>query len=319
MSVRLCMLARDEEDKMAAVAEACRGLYDDWIVLVDDRDAGLTELAAHEHLQGQGATIPFRFENFSQARNLLFEKARPGSEWLLLVDPDSPPTGALPGLQVHSWYECVWAIGQLEYRLPILVRADLECRYEGACHELLVAPNGEPVGYAAELRVTVTPKEVSLERHETYLEMLIPDASENARSAFYLARTYDTLGRKGEAIEAYLYAAQMVQPPEQAFLCVQSAGILLVPIDVELARVLLERAHDMRPHRGETLYHLAMLANQTGDVRRAAGYCAKAVQLPPCADTLFVNRWAEHDGVLLELGRALNVLRAADGAPTVED
>lgn len=311
------MLARDEEEALAGVAEACRGLYDDWIILVDDRDSGLTCLAATQYLEGPGRLVPFTFENFSQARNLLFEEARPGTEWLLLVDPDSPPTGTLPGLQVHPWYECEWKMGQTTWRLPILVRADLECRYEGACHELLIIPGAEAGGFAEELRVDVAVKPFSPARAEFYLDLLLPEAQESARSAFYLARTYADLERNGEAIEAYLYCAQMLQPPEQAYLCVQYAGQLLAALDVDLARVLFERAHAMRPSRGETLYSLAWLANQTGDVRQAAAYCAEGVQLPPCPDTLFVNRWAEHDGILLELGRALNVLRAAEPPPTL--
>lgn len=316
MSVRLCMLARDEAHRIPSVAEACRGLYDDWIILLDDRGTDATERVAHESLEGDGRVVHFRFENFSQARNALFEAARPGAEWLLLADPDSPPTGALPGL-VADWYECSWWMGRQEYRLPILVRADLDCHYEGACHELLIIPEGASGAYAEDLRVDVKAKPLNAERLEGYLELLIPDARENARSAFYLARTYDTLGRKGEAIEAYLYAAHLVQPPEQAFLCVQSAGILFRPIDVELARVLLERASEMRPWRGETLYHLAWLANRSGDPQRAAAYCARAVQLPACPDTLFVDRWAERDGVLVELGRALDTMQA-DAPPTLE-
>lgn len=318
MSVRLCMLARDEGAHMASVAEACCGLYDDWIILLDDRTTDDTELAAHTHLHGEGTVIQFRFEDFAQARNELFRHARPEAEWLLLVDPDSPPRGVLPGLQAHDWYECAWRMGTMEWRLPILVRADLPCWYEHPVHELLVVPNGEQAGFAAELHVTAQPKPVDEAREEWFASLLIPTAPSDARDAFYLARTYDQLGRAGEAIEAYLRCAQIPQWDEQVYICLLSAGILFQPIDLDLAERLLERAHDFRPSRLEATYHLANLANNRGDPERAAALCAEAVQLERSDDHLFVNRWAEKDGILIELGRAVNALQAAAAATTLE-
>lgn len=321
MSVRLAMLARDEEDRLEAAACKLRGLYDDWILLVDDRDAGLSEIAARQHLEGPGRSVPFRFENFGQARNELFAAAREGlgeEDFILLADPDSPPSGVLPGL-IHDWYHCRWRMGKVEWLLPILVRATLECRYEGAAHELLVVPNGEAWGVAEELFVDVDAKPFSVERAETYLELLLPSASTSPRDAFYLARTYAELGRAGESIEAYLRCAAMPQPAEQAYLAILNAGVLLRGLDVELGRVLLERARQMRPSRGETFYHLAWLANQLRDPERAAALCAEAIQLPPCPDGLFVNRWAEREGILLELGRAVDALRERDGLTTLEE
>lgn len=309
--IRLCMLARDEADQMHAVAQACEGLYDSWLVLVDDRTTDETEFAAYEWLAGDGECVRFRFETFAQARNELFASARmrtaPG-DYLLLADPDSPPRGVLPGL-MHDWYSCEWRMGQTTWHLPILVRAGLPCYYEGACHELLMGLSADGA-VAEQIRVDVAIKPFNTERAELYLDLLLPDATTSSRSAFYLARTYAELGRRGEAIEAYLRCAQMPQELEQAYLCCLRAGELLAPLDVDLARVLWERAREKCPGRVETLYHLAWLANQCGDPERAAGYCAEAVQMPPSSDTLFVNRWAEREGVLLELGKALDAMGA---------
>jgi tetratricopeptide (TPR) repeat protein len=317
MSVRLCMLARDEAEQMVGVASACEGLYDDWIVLMDDRTVDETETAAHELLAGSGSVVRFRFEDFAQARNALFAAARPGAEWLLLADPDSPPTGTLPGL-VHSWYECAWREGFQEWKLPILVRAELDCRYEHPAHELLVVPNGEPAGFADQLRVHVQPKELSPLREEWIATLLKPTAATDSRDAFYYARTLDRLGRQGEAIEAYLRCAQLPQWDEQIYICLLSAGRLMRGIDADLADALLVRAHEFRPARAEALHELANLANTRGDHARAAAYCAKALQLPRSDDRLFVNRWSEKDGILVEMGRAVNAMQSAAPPPTLE-
>lgn len=318
--IRLCMLARDEEAYMELVAEACRGLYDSWLILVDDRTTDGTIEAAEQHLEGPGQALLFTFEDFSQARNALLDAARlitPASDYLLIADPDSPPTGVLPGL-IHDWYSCTWRMGQTVWQMPCLIRAGLPCRYEGPAHELLIdlGPDG---ALADELFVDVHPKPFSVERAELYLDLLLPTAPVDPRSAFYLAQTYRDLGRRGEAIEAYLRCAQMPQPGEQAYLCILRAGELVSALDVDLARVLFERSHRMRPGRVESLYWLAWLANACNDPRAAAGYCAQAVQMPPSTDTLFVNRWAEHEGILEQLGRSLELLGAAEVSPTLPE
>jgi tetratricopeptide (TPR) repeat protein len=250
VSVRLAMLARDEEERMAGVAAACEGLYDDWVILLDDRDAGATEPAARAALAGEGVVVEHTFHNFAQARNLLFDVARDGlepSDYLLLVDPDSPPTGVLPGL-IHDWYECAWRSGQLEWRLPILVRAGLAARYVGAAHEVLVIDGPHTAAaLAEELHVAVQPKPTSVERLETYLDLLLPDAASNPRSAYYLARTYRDLGRKGEALEAFLRCVQMPQWDEQVYCALLEAGSLASELDWEYAAVLVDRAHALRP------------------------------------------------------------------------
>lgn len=307
------MLARNEAAQMAGVAEACEGLYDDWVILLDDRSSDDTSMSALEHLVGEGMIVEHSFADFAQARNRLFEVAREGlgeQDYLLLVDPDSPPRGTLPGL-IHDWYECAWVTGGTEWRLPILVRATLECRYEGAAHELLILddPGEAPFpAFADGLRVEVAPKEITVQRLESYLELLLPDATTNARSAYYLARTYRDLNRKGEALEAYLRCVQMTQWDEQVFCALIEAGQIACELDLEYGRMLFARAHKVRPLRGDGFYWIAWAANRAGEPEAAAAAAAEAIQLPPSSDRLFVNRWAEREGVLLELGLTLSTL-----------
>lgn len=332
MSVRLAMLARDEADQMKLVAEACCGLYDDWIVLVDDRTTDETAVAANSNLAGAGVVEFFAFEDFSQARNLLLERAREAmgglgrEDFILLADPDSPPRGVLPGL-IHNWYSCRWRSGSIEWQRPVLVRATFDCLYVGAAHELLIPADsgiagldvGGALAIADELVVDVIEKPFSEERANLYLELLAPTAPTDPRDAFYLARTYRDLGRSGEAIEAYLRCVAMPQWEEQVFVALNDAGVLLSELDVELGRILFERAHELLPRRGDGLYYLAWSANQARDPERAAAACAAAIQLPPYPDGLFVNRWAEREGILLELGRAIESLRDRDGLTTLEE
>lgn len=304
------MLARDEAERLPAAARLLADLYDDWVLLIDDRTTDDTELVARASLEGPGRVERFEFRDFASARNRLFAAARPGADYLLLADPDSPPSGTLPEPLDAASYSCSWWNGVDEWHLPILVRADAACRYEGAVHELLVGVS--PV-WTPDLRVEVKPKPARPERAAEFIELLRPAAERGEpRAAFYLARTLKDAGRRGEAIEWYLRRAQMGDAGwvEETFICLLDAGVLLLPLDVELARTLLRRAHKYRPSRIEPLYHLAWLSNWEGCAECAARIALQGVQTPRSTDALFVNRWAERHGLVEELNKA----RAALGA-----
>lgn len=323
------MLARDEADAIPGVAEACRGLYDSVAVMIDHRTRDDTTEAVHTLLGPRVASTQLVFKDFAQARNALFDFARAGlgaDDWLLLVDPDSPPRGVLPDLGAGAdVWDCDWLNGPLAYRLPILVRAGLDCAYVGACHELLDVPGAHTRGFAEGMRVVVPPKEHSLERMETYVELLKLDSDSNPRSAFYLARTLRDLDRRGEAIEAYLRRAQMGDAGwiEETFICLLDAGVLLIELDVDLAETLLRRASLFRPTRAEPLYHLAWIANWRGDYERAEERALAGLAIGASTDSLFVNRWIEGPGLLAELQRARaglavaepSTMEPADGIP----
>ncbi len=306
--VRLCMLARDEEAAIPLVAQAVGDLVDDYVVLVDHRSADDTEGAIEREL-GPGTIRPFQFRNFAQARNELFDAARSGldaDDYLLLVDPDSPPRGSLPpDLREADCWSCAWRLGTDEWSLPILVRVGLDCHYEGAAHELLVGVS--PV-WTPSLVVSVAPKPFDRERASEWVEMLRPGAERGEpRAAFYLARTLRDLGRRGEAIEWYLRRAQMGDAGwiEETFLCLVDAGTLLISLDLDLARVLLERAAAFRPDRLEPLYHLAWIANYEGDHQAALALATFGVNKPRSTDALFVNRWVERHGLVEEMNKAI--------------
>lgn len=320
MTVRLCMLARDEAHRMADVAAACGDLVDDYVVLVDDRTEDDTPTAVWRELGSAGEVRQFRFENFAQARNELFEAAREGlgaGDYLLLADPDSPPRGELPAELSADVYDCEWRNGETTYRLPILVRADLPLRYEGACHEYLTGNVGAYTPIDT-LWVDVTPRPPGgADRCELYLELLGRDAATNPRSAFYLARTLEDAGRHGEAIAAYLRRAQMLGWDEETFFCLYRAGVCMRAFDRATERSLLERARAYRPSRIEPVAELARLANDEHRYADAVELCLEGLRLPRSSDRLFVNRYLERAAIAAELTRAVAGLTAAVSAVTL--
>jgi tetratricopeptide (TPR) repeat protein len=316
------MLARDEAHRIAGVAEACGDLVDDYCVLVDDRSEDDTPMAIFRELGSTGKVLQFRFEDFAQARNELFEAAREGlgaGDYLLLADPDSPPRGTLPAQLGADVYDCEWRNGETTYRLPILVRADLPLRYEGACHEYLTGADIAAYTAIDTLWVDVTPRPPGgADRCELYLELLGRDAATNPRSAFYLARTLEDAGRAAEAIGAYLLRAQMLGWDEETFFCLYRAGVCMRPFDLEQARHLLERARRYRPARLEPIAELARLANDEHRYADAVELCLEGLRLPRSDDRLFVNRYLERSGLGAELQRGVGGLAAAVAAVTLK-
>lgn len=306
------MLARDEADRIAGVAAAVGDVVDDYCVLIDHRSADDTEGAIERELGDEGRIVPFRFRDFAHARNALLDAARQGlgdGDYLMLVDPDSPPAGALPAELTADVYECEWRMGATTWAGPILLRAGAAARYEGACHELLHYVGS--TGVASQLRVDVAAKPDNPERWELYRELLSRDADTNPRSAFYLARTFEQLGRPLEAVGQYLQRAALIGWDEETYLCLLTAGTLMQPYDLETMRNLLERARKYRPSRLEAVYHLARLANMERRHGDAAELAIAGLRMPRSTDRLMVDRFAERDGLGAQLATALAELATA--------
>lgn len=323
--IRLAMLARDEADRIAGVAAACGDLVDDYVVLVDRRTTDDTEAAIRRELGDGGRVLPFTFEDFAQARNELFYCARAGlgkEDFILLADPDSPPSGTLPpDLDPCDVWDCEWRMGDsVSYSLPILVRATLDASYVGACHELLHHA-GVP-GTAPHLKVDVPAKPFNRERAEGYLALLERDWQTDPRAAFYRATTLHDLGRFPEAIAAYLQRAGMLGTAEETYLCLLRAGALHLAYDIEGGTALLERAHRYRPSRLEATYALAQRAIAEGRWADAITLAQRGLETPRSQDRIFVDRRCERVGLsevqALAFGSLANTAARLDTLVTME-
>lgn len=306
------MLAKNEAAHLPKLAQATAGQIDSWLILLDESTTDDTaEVAAQVfgHLPGRIVTAPW--VDFCTARNHLYELARDAyGDYILLLDPDSPLKGTIPRELTELVYSIALEQGGTDWRVPLIFRSDVDVEWIGRVHEYasFTAPITPLEG------VTIEPAWVAKpERYERDAELLAEDASTNPRSAFYLAQTYETLGRSDEAIAQYLRRAQMGDGSsiEETFVALLRAGALLLPLDVELARVLLERAHGFRPNRPEPLYYLAWLSNWEGKHPEAGRWAKLGLDQGPCTDALFVNRWQENEGLQLEYDKAVDSLIAA--------
>lgn len=312
MHIRLAMILRDEAERLPAVAEMLGDRVDSVCLLVDDRTTDGTDEVAEElwgHLDG--SVWPFRFRDFAQARNELLALARhrlEPTDYLLLLDPDSPLLGSWPDELTEAAYACVWSMHSIEWPRTILVRADAEARYEGRAHEVIyVETNGVPVRVLDDCRVEAHVS-ASSERLTWIESELRKDAATSPRSAFYLAQTLQDQGRRDEAFGWYLRRAAMGEGwVEETYMAVYRAAEIIQQLDWETAEAYWTRCLGLR-QRAEPCYQLAAQLNHLGRHSEALKWATTGLRLGPSSDELFVNRWIEQQGLSIEFDRAANAL-----------
>lgn len=316
--IRLAMICRDEAERLPAMAERLEPLaLDSVCLLVDDRTTDATHSVAAAlwgQLPGGVRSADFTFEDFSQARNELLMDASEDlapSDYLLLLDPDSLPDGDLPEELTAPAYSCPWRWHGEEWRRTILLRGDTPALYEGLVHECLIVQGPEVHLASCWVDAVVTG---GVERLEGFVPLLERDAATSPRSAFYLAQTYQDLGRRDEALCWYLRRAAMAQGWwEETFLATYLAGNLVETLDWEWAEKLWRRAAAMAPRRVEPWYQLARAANARGDHSEALAHATVGLRIGTSTDTLRVNRWIETEGLPAEYRAAA---AAVLGMPT---
>jgi tetratricopeptide (TPR) repeat protein len=307
MHIRLAMICRDEAHRLPDVAEMLGDRIQSVCILVDERTTDDTDEVA-EALWGHldGCVLPFRFEDFAQARNELLEAAREGCDYLLLLDPDSPLVGTWPDELTDEAYACIWRMSAIEWPRTILLRSDAKASYEGAAHEVIFVDTPQVrVLDTCHVDAVVT---AGPERLAWIEGILRRDAATSPRSAFYLAQTLQDQGRLDEAFGWYMRRAAMGEGwVEETYMSVYRAAEIIQRLDWETAEMLWTRSLKLR-QRAEPCYQLAAQLNHLGRHSEALKWASTGLQMGASADELFVNRWIEREGLSMEFDRAADAL-----------
>lgn len=311
--VRLAMLARDEADRLPALAANLAGQIHSVMLLLDTRTGDDTSRVAH-NLWPSCVAYPHHFDDFSKARNLLLDLARPKADYLLLLDPDSPLIGALPDPLEDAAYSCEWRYHGLAWQRVILLRTDTPATYTGTAHEVLSVAAPVTITDACHVQAEIS---ASAERLAWIEAALREDAATNPRSCFYLAQTLRDQGRRDEAFGWYMRRAAMSYGwAEETYQAVYEAALIVQTLDAEIAATLWQRALALRP-RSEPCYQLARQANWLDQPSEALKWASLGLRLAPSTDELFVNRWIEQEGLSIEFETAAKAMLGIQPA-TVE-
>jgi len=323
-TVGLCMIVRDE----AAVIERClasvRPLLSTWTI-VDTGSADDTPARVEAALAGIPGTLHRRpWVDFGHNRSELMALARGTADLLLLLDADMTldVRGPLPEEVAADAYLLTHA-GDLDYRVPRLVRGSLPWRFAGATHEHLAldAPFAQaPLDALAVVHhADGGARADKLERDRRLLERTLAAAPDDPRATFYLAQTLRDLGERAAARALFARRAALGGWEEEAFYAAYQAALLTAEEDPVAGARLLLGAHARRPTRAEPLYDLARIAREQGWHATAYAAAQRGLAVPYPPDVLFVHRdvyaWAlrfELSIAAWRLGRPDESLRLCD-------
>ena len=290
-TVCLAVMAKDEAHVIAGCLQSARPLVDSWVVL----DTGSTDAArdvAREAMLGvPGEVIDRPWRGFGESRTESLELARSRADYVLVLDADDRlefPAGARFPPLTESAYALAVYHGSFQFRRLHLFASALPWRYEGACHEFALCEGASEPGFVDGIRYLAVGGGARSRDPQRYLNdaaLLEADLQRdptNARTIFYLGRSYEDAGDLPRALAHYERRAKLGGWDEEVFYATFAAARvrerLGLPRDV-VARGYLEAWH-LRPQRAEPLYELARLARLAQDWRRARAFANAAVALP---------------------------------------
>ena len=96
-AIRLCCIARDEAASMPALAAATKTWIDSWLIVHNGPPDGTREAAeaAFAGVPGRVVESELAEFDFGSARNEMLSLAAEPGIYLLVIDPDCPPVGAI--------------------------------------------------------------------------------------------------------------------------------------------------------------------------------------------------------------------------------
>lgn len=288
-TLSLCMIVRDEQEKLGRCLASVEGVVDERIVVDTGSRDGTREVA-----RAAGAeVVEFAWcDDFAAARNRSIEAA--SGDWILVLDADEEleRAGARERLLafVAGAARAPLVAGQveLENRLASGERSCIllsrffprrpDVRYHRRIHEQLLCAGQPLAGRPTGLRVRhdgyneeALRARDKLARNETLLRACLAEAPGDGYDWFQLGRTLEVAGRFAEALEAYEKAVELVHDEDthlpHLFECAATCLRQL-----ERSRQALDWLAPVAaafPERPDTVFLSALLAMDVGELERA--------------------------------------------------
>jgi tetratricopeptide (TPR) repeat protein len=180
-----------------------------------------------------------------------------------------------------------------------IVRLDLDWRWEGVMHEVLVSAQAAPVPRLPGWQVATfadgarsqVPASVKYGNDAEILRRALEREPDHARNAFYYAQSLRDAGRPAESLRAYQRRVELGGWDEEVYYAKLQIALLLERTSAshaEIAAAYLD-ACDYRVSRGEAPCEFARYLRLQKRYRMAAVFARLALDLPPSDDMLFVD------------------------------
>lgn len=302
--MRLClsMIVKNE----SAVIERClRSVLphiDSWAICDTGSSDGTQELVRRLMADKPGELVERPWVDFAHNRNEALQLARRHGELALIIDadeilhvaPDSPrPDPSLPGQMFQFLF------GITRYWRVCIVRLDLDWRWEGVLHEVLVSAQAAAAaklpGWQIETLSDGARSQVpSAQKYAADAEILrqaLQRDPTHTRNAFYFAQSLRDAERPQESLAAYRRRIELGGWDEEVFYAKLQVARLLEQLQAASAEVVAAYldAYDFRPSRAETLCELARYLRLQQRYASAVLFARQAAELPVPDDLLFID------------------------------
>jgi glycosyltransferase involved in cell wall biosynthesis len=274
----LVMIVKNEARSIARTVASCAPYVDGYVIVDTGSTDGTGALARAAAGGLSGDVYEEPFVDFAATRNRALDLAGDRATFTLMLSGDETLQGGADlrrfceerrgsGGPGHGAYQVRVRYGSLAYDSPRLARADAGWRYVGATHEVLEKA-GEPPpaervpGAFVEHDVSGRDPEACRRRWRRDLELLRREFDADPsrpRTAFYLAQTFECLGRFAEARAWYERRVAMGGWHEEVYESLFRLGRVAEaerrPWAEAQQRYLDAHAHS--PHRAEPLCAIA--------------------------------------------------------------
>ena len=315
----LLMIVKNESKQIARALESCIPYLSGWIIV----DTGSVD-ETKDIIRSKLGNIPgFLFErewknfghNRSELLSLYYDKFGLSEDsFALCLDADHVlevhDTEFFNRLPEANQYFVKVKHGNLEFRMPYLIRMNIRYNYVGVTHEYLNALdrslNVNYDGISIKDYGDGGAKSDKLERDLLLLSNELTQQPENSRTNFYLGQTFHELGRLPEALESYELAVQKSIWIEEKYVARLRKGKILQQMNrTDDAKIEWLGCIAICNSRPESFYYLGKVFNDEKSHTLAKMFLQQGYELQPSNGILFVERWIEKYGLSLELGVAL--------------
>lgn len=281
VSICAVLIVRNEEGHLWQCLESAAQICVRYVIVDTGSEDHTVDLAEAWLVNHPGEIHRRDWHGFAHNRTEALELAHGQGDYLLTLDADHTlhVDGDMPELTAEEYM--VRVRGNIDWRLPLLLKGDSVWRYEGVAHSYLVS-DGHGAAENLDCLSIDGGGGATIEKLQRDLELLTAEHARNpldTRTVFYLAQTYSDLDRPLEAIHFYRLRANMAGFAEETFYARYRLGFLLCThVSFQDGAVELLAAWKQRPERIEPLRALAT----------AAGNVADKARIPD--DLLFVHR-----------------------------
>jgi glycosyltransferase involved in cell wall biosynthesis len=300
------MIVKDESQVIERCLRSVLSIIDYWVIVDTGSSDDTKEKIQHSLSSVAGELHQRPWVNFEHNRTEALKLAYAKADYLLIIDADEillfEGEKKLPQLTESIYYvPCQIKEGTTYFDRITLLRADLDCYYQGVLHEHLLC-DGESSPVLSLASISIRSFSDGHRNQQSIKDKYLADAKvletalekepNNARYVFYLAQSYRDAKQYQPALLNYIKRAEMGGWPEEVWYSWYQAAWLSFELDrLEHAILLFSRCYQLRPWRAESLFSLANIYRKRHAYYLSYMYAEQAAKIPlPPHDLLHIQR-----------------------------